>query len=120
MKKIIYSLLSILLCGLQSCVDLDMAPYNQVASGNMWSNAALTNQGVAGVYAKMRGWGVYSTSYSYNVVPFECLGMTGEAYRSIPYTSGTAGATTDSSLLCGKTYMKEFTVPMMLLPTFRK
>ena len=92
MKKIIYSLLSILLCGLQSCVDLDMAPYNQVASGNMWSNAALTNQGVAGVYAKMRGWGVYSTSYSYNVVPFECLGMTGEAYRSIPYTSGTAGA----------------------------
>lgn len=52
MKKIIYSLLSILLCGLQSCVDLDMAPYNQVASGNMWSNAALTNQGVAGVYAK--------------------------------------------------------------------
>ena len=58
MKKIIYSLLSILLCGLQSCVDLDMAPYNQVASGNMWSNAALTNQGVAGVYAKMRGWGV--------------------------------------------------------------
>lgn len=92
MKKIIYSLLSILLCGLQSCVDLDMAPYNQVASGNMWSNAALTNQGVAGVYAKMRGWGVYSTSYSYNVVPFECLGMTGEAYRSIPYTSGTVGA----------------------------
>ena len=71
MKKIIYSLLSILLCGLQSCVDLDMAPYNQVASGNMWSNAALTNQGVAGVYAKMRGWGVYSTSYSYNVVPFD-------------------------------------------------
>lgn len=52
MKKIIYSLLSILLCGLQSCVDLDMAPYNQVASGNMWSNAALTNQGVAGVMQK--------------------------------------------------------------------
>ena len=71
MKKIIYSLLSILLCGLQSCVDLDMAPYNQVASGNMWSNAALTNQGVAGVYAKMRGWGDYYTSYIYNVVPFE-------------------------------------------------
>lgn len=84
MKKIIYSLLSILLCGLQSCVDLDMAPYNQVASGNMWSNAALTNQGVAGVYAKMRGWGVYSTSYSYNVVPFECLGHDG---RSVSFYS---------------------------------
>lgn len=92
MKKIIYCLLFGLLCGLQSCVDLDTAPYNQVASGNMWTNAALTNQGVAGVYASMRKWGVYgSATYEINVVPFECLGMTGEAYRSIPYLNGTAG-----------------------------
>mgnify|MGYP002072580889 FL=1 len=92
MKTIRYSILAMMFCGLQGCVDLDTAPYNQVASNNMWSNSSLTNQGVAGVYAKMRDWGVYSTSYSYNVVPFECLGMTGEAYRSIPYTSGTAGS----------------------------
>ena len=95
MKKIIlfYSFLATL-CVLQSCSDiLDTAPYNQVSSGNMWSNPALTNQGVAGVYASQRGWGVYgAASYNLTVVPFECLGMTGEAYRSIPYLSGTAGA----------------------------
>jgi hypothetical protein len=94
MKKIIYSLLIVALCGLQACMDiLDTAPYNQVASGNMWTNAALTNQGVAGIYASMRGWGVYgASSYGLAVIPFECLGMTGEAYRSIPYLSGTAGS----------------------------
>jgi hypothetical protein len=59
----------------------------------MWANAALTNQGVAGAYAAMRGWGVYgSSSYELRVIPFECLGMTGEAYRSIPYLNGTAGS----------------------------
>lgn len=94
MKKIIYYLLFIMLGGLQGCSDfLDTTPYNQVASGNMWTNPALTNQGVAGVYASMRGWGVYgSASYQLTVIPFECLGMTGESYRSIPYLNGTAGA----------------------------
>jgi hypothetical protein len=59
----------------------------------MWSSPELTNQGVAGIYAAMRNWGVYgSSSYGLNVVPFECLGMTGEAYRSIPYLNGTAGS----------------------------
>jgi len=80
--------------GLQACTKiLDTAPYNQVASSNMWTNPALTNQGVAGIYANLRNWGVYgSASYGLNVVPFECLGMTGEAYRSIPYLNGTAGS----------------------------
>lgn len=95
MNKILYFFLIVVaLSGMQACSDfLDTTPYNQVASGNMWTNAALTNQGVAGVYASMRGWGVYgAASYGLNVIPFECLGMTGEAYRSIPYLSGTAGA----------------------------
>ncbi|MDL2281507.1 RagB/SusD family nutrient uptake outer membrane protein [Parabacteroides sp. OttesenSCG-928-G06] len=93
MKKIIYSLCIVALCGMQSCDILDTVPYNQVASGSMWTNSALTNQGVAGVYASMRGWGVYgSSSYGLTVIPFECLGMTGEAYRSIPYLNGTAGS----------------------------
>jgi hypothetical protein len=94
MKKTIYSLFLVALCGLQACTDiLDTAPYNQVASGNMWTNAALTNQGVAGIYAAMRNWGVYgASSYGLKVIPFECLGMTGEAYRSIPYLNGTAGS----------------------------
>ena len=92
MKKIIYPLLGLALCGLQSCVDLDMAPYNQIASGNMWTNSSLTNQGVAGVYNKLRGWGVYSSTYTYNTSAFEAMGMTTDAYRTITYTKGTAGA----------------------------
>ena len=95
MKRIIYSfLILVTLGGMTACMDfLDTKPYNQVASGNMWTNSALTNQGVAGVYASMRNWGVYGASgFNYNVVPFECLGVTGEAYRSIAYHSGTAGS----------------------------
>lgn len=94
MKKIIYSLLFVVLSGLQSCSDLlDTTPYDKVESRNMWTNPELTNQGVAGVYAAMRGWGVYgSASYGLTVIPFECLGVSGEAYRSIPYLNGTAGS----------------------------
>ncbi|MDR2563997.1 MAG: RagB/SusD family nutrient uptake outer membrane protein [Prevotellaceae bacterium] len=95
MKKIFFSLTILAtLCLQQACTDiLDTTPYDKVATGNMWTNEALTNQGVAGVYASMRNWGVYGASgYSYNVVPFECFGMTGEAYRSVPYLSGTAGS----------------------------
>ncbi len=94
MKKTICSLSLIALLALQACTKiLDTSPYNSVASNNMWTNSSLTNQGVAGIYAAMRGWGVYgAASYGLNVIPFECLGMTGEAYRSIPYLSGTAGS----------------------------
>lgn len=92
MKKIIYSLLGLALCGLQGCVDLDMAPYNQIASNNMWSNSALTNQGVAGVYNRLRNWGVYNQDYGMATVPFESLGMTTDAYRTPPYVKGTAGS----------------------------
>lgn len=92
MKKLIYSLVGLALCGLQGCVDLDMAPYNQIASGNMWTNSSLTNQGVAGVYNSLRGWGVYSSSYDMTTSAFEAMGMTTDAYRTISYTKGTAGS----------------------------
>ena len=92
MKKLIYSLVGLALCGLQGCVDLDMAPYNQIASGNMWTNSSLTNQGVAGVYNALRGWGVYSSSYDMTTSAFEAMGMTTDAYRTISYTKGTAGS----------------------------
>lgn len=92
MKKIIYSLLGLATLGMQGCVDLDTAPYNQIASGNMWTNTALATQGVSGVYNKLRGWGVYSTSYDYNTAAFEAMGMTTDGYRTIPYTKGTAGS----------------------------
>lgn len=94
MKKALYSLIGAACVGaaFTGCVDLDTAPYNQVASSNMWTNASLTNQGVAAVYNILRGWGVYSTSYTYNTPAFEAMGMTTCGYRTVPYTKGTAGA----------------------------
>ena len=92
MKKIILPLIGLTLCGLQSCVDLDMAPHNQIASGNMWTNSSLTNQGVAGIYQELRGWGIYNTDYTNATPAFAALGMTTAAYRTPPYTKGTAGS----------------------------
>lgn len=92
MKKIILPLIGLTFCGLQSCVDLDMAPHNQIASGNMWTNSALTNAGVAAIYQGLRGWGVYNTDYANATPAFEALGMTTDAYRTPPYTKGTAGS----------------------------
>ncbi len=61
MKKIIFSALIIAgaLSGITSCSNdvLDTTPYNQLASGNMWTSEALCEQGVAGIYAALRGWG---------------------------------------------------------------
>ena len=92
MKKIILPFIGLALCGLQSCVDLDMAPHNQVASGNMWTNSTLTNQGVAAIYQRLRGWGVYNQDYSNATPAFEAVGMTTDPYRTPPYTKGTAGS----------------------------
>lgn len=94
MKKAIYSLIGLACLGftMTGCVDLETAPYNQVASNNMWTNSSLTNQGVAGVYNILRGWGVYSSSYTYNTPAFEAMGVTTSAYRTVPYTKGTAGS----------------------------
>lgn len=41
------------------CSDkiLDTAPYNTLASGNMWQTETMCEQGLAGVYGALRGWG---------------------------------------------------------------
>ncbi|MFT3902759.1 MAG: RagB/SusD family nutrient uptake outer membrane protein [Niabella sp.] len=61
MKKIKFSLLyiSLLSLGITGCNKdfLDTAPYNTLASSNMWKSEALCEQGMAGVYATLRGWG---------------------------------------------------------------
>ncbi len=61
MKKIIFSLLWIAVVSFTfiSCNKnlLDTAPYNTLASANMWQSEALCEQGLAGVYATLRGWG---------------------------------------------------------------
>lgn len=61
MKKIFLNLLLTviaLLC-LTRCSEsfLDRNPYNTLASGNMWATEPLCEQGLAGVYATLRGWG---------------------------------------------------------------
>ncbi|MDR1517794.1 MAG: RagB/SusD family nutrient uptake outer membrane protein [Dysgonamonadaceae bacterium] len=61
MKKIFFSLLITAMTSLCfiKCSDgsLDTAPYNTLASANMWKSETLCEQGMAGVYATLRGWG---------------------------------------------------------------
>ena len=48
--------------GFVTCTDiLDTAPYHQVGTANMWKTEALTDQGVNGIYANLRNWGIYGT-----------------------------------------------------------
>ena len=92
MKKIILPLIGLAFCGLQSCVDLNMAPHNQIASGNMWTNSTLTNAGVAAIYQNLRGWGIYNQDYTNATPAFEALSMSTDAYRTPPYLKGTSGS----------------------------
>lgn len=43
---------------------LDTEPKNQVAQGVMWTSENLTDQGVMGVYANLRNWGIYTGGIS--------------------------------------------------------
>jgi len=64
MKIKIKSLIIIATCffGFSSCTDiLDTSPYHQVGTSNMWKTEGLTDQGVNGVYANLRNWGIYGT-----------------------------------------------------------
>ena len=96
MKKIIFSALIIAgtLPSITSCSNdaLDTAPYHQLASGNMWTSEALCEQGVAGIYAALRGWGpsVANTQSEVTIdgkktnvgagnFPFDILGIVGQA-----------------------------------------
>lgn len=67
--------------GLTSCFDasLDTAPYHQLASANMWKTESLCEQGVAGTYAALKGWGpaVANASGQGNYL-FDILGMVGQ------------------------------------------
>lgn len=98
MKKITYlTVAATLAFAIAACTDvLDTVPSNAVASGTMWTNEALTDQGVAGVYAPMRNWGFYSNNagdYSASdCVPFEILGVSGEIRFEVKYLTGVADA----------------------------
>lgn len=85
-----------ILLGITSCDILDTSPTHQVSTNNMWSNEALTNQGVAGVYQAMRKWGTKGTaggSYEFvHMIAFEPLGVSGEMAHPLNYLRGTANA----------------------------
>lgn len=81
MKKIYFKLLLTVVTALLSftrCSDsfLDKNPYNTLASGNMWTSETLCEQGMAGVYATLRGWGpsVANAGGAGNFL-FDILGM---------------------------------------------
>lgn len=72
---------------------LNTTPNNQVSSANMWSTDNLTDLGVTGVYAALRGGGSSQGSGGdmlYELYSTDRLGYTGQAY----FTSTDGGLTT--------------------------
>jgi hypothetical protein len=65
MKKIILyiSLIAVTLCFAACTEVLDTAPYDAIATESMWQTEESVDQGVAGVYAALRKWAPYSSSF---------------------------------------------------------
>ena len=97
MKKYIIIIIT-LCCGVVSCTDmLDTAPYNQVATSNMWNTENLTDMGVNGIYANLRNWGIYGTtlntasdqnSNGMGQWAYETLGPLGMSHSVADFLSG--------------------------------
>ncbi|GHT20516.1 hypothetical protein AGMMS4957_07660 [Bacteroidia bacterium] len=108
MKKIIKYVFTgaSLLLGANACTDiLDTAPHNALATSTMWTTDASVDQGVAGVYAALRDWGLYSSigtginnsaSQNGSTWSFEIWGMSGQAN-----TAGQSGGMSNGSLTVG-------------------
>ncbi|MDR1783391.1 MAG: RagB/SusD family nutrient uptake outer membrane protein, partial [Dysgonamonadaceae bacterium] len=85
MKKIIlYLFTAVLLSSFSACMDiLDTAPYNQLASANMWQTESSCDQGVMGIYYSLR-FPVYNGSITGESVNlgyygWEVFGSTGQS-----------------------------------------
>jgi hypothetical protein len=87
---------------LSRCSDnfLDRNPYNTLASGNMWTTESLCEQGMAGVYATLRGWGpsVGNAGGAGNFL-FDVLGMVSQANYDNNGGFFRTGATASSAIL---------------------
>lgn len=89
MKKIFYYIF--IITGLSifiSCTDiLDTAPYNQLASGNMWKSESLVDQGVLGVYYSLRfpvqSGGIVGESFNLGYYGWEVFGSTGQSRLAV-------------------------------------
>ena len=90
-KSILY-IIVFLLAGCQKGL-LNTTPNNQVSSASMWTTDNLTDLGVTGVYAALRGGGnsqSYGGDMLYELYSMDRLGYTGQAY----FTSSDGGLTT--------------------------
>ncbi|SFS59592.1 RagB/SusD family nutrient uptake outer membrane protein [Sphingobacterium wenxiniae] len=104
MKKIKYSLLGLAVLSLSfgGCKKnfLDTNPYNTLASSTMWQSEALCEQGMAGVYATLRGWGpsVANSGGAGNYL-FDIFGMTSQGNYDNNGGFFRAGVTASSAIL---------------------
>jgi hypothetical protein len=78
----------VLLGSATACSDiLDTAPYNQIASSNMWTTEELVDQGVIGVYYSLQrplqGNGIIGESVNIGYYGFDVLGMSGQGSYGI-------------------------------------
>lgn len=88
MKKIIFSLIlsSVLMVG---CTDfLDTAPYNEIATGNMWESENLAQQGINGIYRifyndDLEQYAVDKGSSGYNFYGMEAHGYSTSYFNGI-------------------------------------
>lgn len=84
MKKILFSLIlsGVLMVG---CTDfLDTAPYNQIATGNMWENESLAQQGINGIYRILYSddLSVYDVKTDKACYGYNYFGMEGHGYST--------------------------------------
>ena len=89
MKKILFSLIlsGVLMVG---CTDfLDTAPYNEIATGNMWENESLAQQGINGIYRILYSddLTVYDVKTDKACYGYNYFGMEGHGY-STSYFNG--------------------------------
>lgn len=104
MKKTYINILLIAIMSLSfiRCSDslLETAPYNTLASANMWQSEALCEQGLAGVYATLKGWGpnVANAGGAGNYL-FDVLGSISQGNYDANGGFFRVGATSSSSIL---------------------
>lgn len=84
MKKIIYSIVAVIMSGgFSACTDiLNTAPHDKISSGNMWTSESNVDQGVTGVYFSLKspvqGSGIVGEDVKLGSYGFEAFGMTGQ------------------------------------------
>ncbi|MFT4204161.1 MAG: RagB/SusD family nutrient uptake outer membrane protein [Chitinophagaceae bacterium] len=113
MKKILIPIATLAIFIVSSCSKniLDTAPNSSVASATEWTTDALTDEGVAGVYATLKlgyssSGGATAGTVLYDIYGMDRLGYTGQDYGSNGVTDDglNGGTATTSSALFTTTW----------------